>query len=263
MPVPAAAHVLAWVALGSGLVFVAVRQGDLDRRLSVAEKAPPAAAPSPAAADDPAREAELAVLRGRVETSERANASQVEEVRKEVQRLWAEWMRSPAGGPDLATLSADPAFEDAVRGVVDRYAMERKFREAVQKASGPLVPKKPSFEQLAKALELKPPQAERFASEIRAIQTELYELLAAPRADGVALLEEIQQAEQFPEGSPKRTETFLKLFKLTIPDTEETYVERAILLASRVKEGTKDYFEPAQYDTLASIDLDWFGIRMQ
>jgi hypothetical protein len=261
MPIPVAAHVAAWVALGSGIAFVAVRQGEVNRRLDAAEKTSVAAAA--AGTSSPAADPELAVLKGRVETSERAAASQVEEVKKEIQRLWAEWMRSPEGGTKASDLAADPKFEDAVRGVVDRYAMERKFREAIQKASGPLVPKKPSFEQLSKALELKPAQAEKFAAEIRGIQMELYEILSMPRADGVALMEEIQQAEQFPEGSPKKVETFLKLFKLTIPNTEETYVERAILLASRVKEGTREYFEPAQYDTLSSIDLDWFGIRMQ
>jgi hypothetical protein len=260
MPLPTAVHVAVWAALGAGVAFVAVRQGDIDRRLDAADKSAVAGAAGTAS---PPPDAEWAVLKGRVETSERAAASQVEEIRKEIQRLWAEWLRSPEGGTKSADWTNDPKFDDAVRGVVDRYAMERKFRETIQKASGPLVPKKPSFEQLAKALELKPSQAEKFAGEIRAIQMELYEILSMPRADGVALMEEIQQAEQFPEGSPKKVETFLKLFKLTIPNTEETYVERAIFLASRVKEGTKDYFEPGQYDTLSTLDLDWFGIRMQ
>ena len=43
---------------------------------------------------------------------------------------------------------------------------------------------------------------------------------------------------------------FLKLFKLTIPETQETYIERAITLVSRVKEGTKDYFDADQTATL-------------
>jgi hypothetical protein len=261
MAVPAAVHVAAWVAIGAGVAYVGVRQADVAKRLDALERTPAAAAAS-APASDPVREAELATLRGRVESNERDTVTRVEEVKKEVQRLWAEWLRSPEGA-SIADLKADPKFEEAVRGVVDRYAMERKFREAIQKASGPLVPKKPSFEQLAKALELKPAQAEKFAAEIREIQMALYEVLSTPRADGVVLMEEIQQAEQYPEGSPKRTETFLKLFKLTIPYTEETYVERAIALATRVKEGTREYFEPSQYETLSTIDLDWFGIKMQ
>ena len=150
-----------------------------------------------------------------------------------------------------------------MRAVVDRYVTEQKFREEVKKATGPLVPKKPAFVQLATALKLRPEQAERFSQEITSIQTELFELLQVPRADGVSPIEEIQTAEQYPESSPKRAEAFMKLFKLTIPDTQETYFERAIALASRVKEGTKAYLDRDQIETLDTIDLDWFGIRMQ
>ena len=82
--------------------------------------------------------------------------------------------------------------------------MEQKFRETVKKAAGPLVPKKPQFEQLARALKLTRAGRSASRTEIRAIQTELYEILQIPRADGVALLEEIMQAEQYPEGTPRR-----------------------------------------------------------
>jgi hypothetical protein len=123
------------------------------------------------------------------------------------------------------------------------------------------VPKKPKFSQLVSALSLRPEQADRLEREVREIQTELYEVLTIPRADGVVLLDEITMAEQYPEGSPQRTAPFLKLFRLKIPDTEETYVERAIALVQDVKERTPQYLAAEQVEMLNSLDLDWFGIK--
>jgi hypothetical protein len=155
-----------------------------------------------------------------------------------------------------------PGFEEAVRAVVDRYAVEHRFREAIKKAAGPLVPKKPKFAELAKALELQPPQATRLAADVRDAQQELYAILQVPRQDGVVPLEEIVQAEQYAPGDPKRGEVFLRLMRLTIPETQETYFERAITLVQRIKEGTKSYLDVSQRDTLDTIDLDWFGIQL-
>ncbi len=258
-------HTLVTAGLAAGLGWSVVEQRGLARRLEVVElERPPVAAASSSSAEALAREAELTTLRGRLEAAEKSQTSQLGEVRSEVHKLWAELMKAPDGAaPASAATPGDAKFDDAVRAVVDRYVMEQKFREQVKKATGPLVPKKPAFVQLATALKLRPDQAERFGQEIQGIQHELYDLLQVPRTDGVSPLEEIQMAEQYPEGSPKRTEAFLKLMKLTIPDTQETYFERAVALASRVKEGSKAYFDREQTEILDTLDLDWFGIRMQ
>jgi hypothetical protein len=240
-----------------------VGQREASRRLDAAEvaRAAPADLAAPSAAEA-AKDARIATLEGRLKEAEVRRQADVADVRKEVTKLWAELLRSPEGGSAAGKATADPAFEEAVRGVIDRYAMEHKFREAIQKATGPIVPKKPPYDQLAKALKLRPEQSARFLEDIRGIQTELYQLLQLPRADGIQVWDEIVQSEQYPEGSPKKAEIFLKLFKLTIPDTQETYVERAVALASRVKEGTHAYFDADQSALLDTLDLDWFGIKI-
>ncbi len=266
MSIPAAAHVVAWVVLGGGVAAVLVGQADVRSRLDQVEKAARDAPAAPAAMAEPPApvpDPEVLVLKGRVDVAAK-QAAEVDDVKKEVQRLWAEWLKSPdPNAVQAERLSKDPKFEDSVRDVIDRYVMERKFRDQLQKATAPLVPKKPTFDQLAKALDLKPAQSDRFAGDVRQMQQELLETLSIPRPDGVAPLEEIQQSEQYPEGSPKRAEAFLKLFKLTIPGTQETYIEHAIGLVTRTKEAAKAYLDPGQYDTLASLDIDWFGIKMQ
>ncbi len=261
-------HSLVTAGLAAGLGWSVLEQRSLARRLEAVElERPPVSAPA-SAPEVAARDAEITTLRGRLEAAEKTQSTQLGEVRAEVHKLWAELMKTPDGAasPGAGSAAAGPGdakFDDAVRAVVDRYVLEQKFREQVKKATGPLVPKKPAFVQLATALRLRPEQAERFGHEIQGMQQELFELLQIPRADGVAPLEEIQLAEQYPEGSPKRTEVFLKLMKLTIPDTQESYFERAVALASRVKEGTKAYFDRDQTEVLDGLDLDWFGIRMQ
>jgi hypothetical protein len=258
MGLPVVVNVAAWAAVAAGVGFVAVRNADLSQRLEQAEAA---VAASAARAEEAARErhesgAALAAAKAR-------EAVALEEVRKDVKSLWAEVMRAPeAAGPEgKDAVAASAGFEAAVRDVLDRYVLERKFRDAVGKAAAPSIPKKPKFAQLAKALDLKPDQADRLEEDIRGIQTELYQVLQIPRADGVVPLEEIATAEQYPEGSPERTAPFLKLFKLKIPETEETYVERAITLVQGLKSRAPEYLAVEQMETLNSIDLDWFGIK--
>ena len=261
-------HTLVTAGLAAGLGWSVLEQRSLARRLEAVELERPTVSVGAPPTEVAARDAEITTLRGRLEAAEKTQSTQLGEVRSEVHKLWAELMKapdgaSPGGAMPGSSALADAKFDDAVRSVVDRYVMEQKFREQVKKATGPLVPKKPAFVQLATALKLRPEQAERLGHEIQGMQQELLELLQVPRADGVAPLEEIQMAEQYPEGSPKRTEVFLKLMKLTIPDTQESYFERAVALASRVKEGTKTYFDRDQTEVLDTLDLDWFGIRMQ
>jgi hypothetical protein len=246
-----------------GLVAVSVRQADLDRRLSSWEA--DRAAPAGPAAPDAALAREVADLRGRLDASDRERQVAASEVREDLRKVWAEILASSPGGPagEGDRFVERPGFEDAVRAVVDRYATERRFREAVRKAAGPLVPKKPAFAELARALELRPAQSDRLSADLRAIQQELFAVLQVPRADGVVPFDEIVQAEQYPPGDPKRGEVFARLFKLTIPDSEETYFERAVSLVQRLKEGTRAYLDTAQRDTLDGLDLDWFGVRLE
>ena len=267
MQIPAAAHVVAWAVLGTGVGMILVNQQKESRRLDAIEDAkmvaPTAADVLSGAREQAIKDGEQVKIDAKLNAAEVRHANEMGQVRDQVTKLWAELLKTPEAAAASGNPAGQPGFDDAVRGAIDRYAMERKFRETLQKATGPLVPKKPSFVALATALKLRPEQAERFGSEIRGIQQELLEILQIPRADGVAPLEEIQQAEQFPDGSPKKTEAFMKLIKLKIPETEETYFERAIALASRVKEGTRKYFDSDQSLTLDTIDLDWFGIKMQ
>ena len=210
---------------------------------------------------------EALALKARVdEANQKAAVAAIElaKLREDHEKLVAAVMATPAGAEVEGTSKfvEKPGFDDAVRGVLDRYAMERKFRETLKKAAGPLIAKKPKYGELAKVLELRPEQSTRFEQDIRQIQGELYQILQIPRSDGITPLEDIMQAEQYPEGNPKRSEAFLKLFKLTIPDTQETYIERAVALTSSVKDKTKTYMDDAQRAILDTLDLDWFGIQM-
>lgn len=271
MPLPAAAHVIAWTVLGTGLGVVLVRQnGVLDRLEKVdAEKHAPASDATPGSSDlGGSKEllgfaSRLTELQRRLATSETENKT----LRSDHDKLVATILASdgPAGAAAEASSSKfveKPGFDDAVRAVIDRYALEAKFRDTLKKASGPLIPKKPKFEQLAKVLTLSDAQTTRLGDDIRGIQTELFQILQVPRADGVVPFEEIQQVEQYPEGSPKRTEAFLKLFKMKIPDSEETYFEHAVTLVHRLREATNSYLDDSQRSMLDGIDLDWFGIQM-
>lgn len=271
MALPAAAHVVAWLALGGSALYVVAQNRDLAARLERMETAQaeaPSAGAGGAAPAPLAGSKEIVAVRAKADDATRRAevlSAELTKLRTDHDRLLATVLAMPEGAKADAGTSKfveRPGFEDAVRGVVDRYAMEHKFRDTLKKATGPLVPKKPKYEELAKALKLDGPQTARFEQDIRSIQTELFEILQIPRDDGFVPLEEIQAAEQYPEGSPKKAEAFLKLFKATIPGTQETYLERAVALVARVKDGTKAYLQDEQRGLLDTIDLDWFGIQM-
>lgn len=269
MPVPAPVHVVAYLLVGGVAVASFAAARDLRARLETVEESlaavkdarPGVGAPAPDGAAPG-----LAAARGEAELRGRAEAlsSELLALRRDHDRLLATVLALPDGAKpeDAGRFVERPGFEDAVRSVVDRYALEHRFRDAVKKATGPLVPKKPQFAELAKALDLDAAQSVRLEQDVRDIQLELFEILQLPRDDGVSPLEDIQQAEQYPEGNPKRAEAFLKLFRLTIPGTHETYIERAIALVGRVKGGTTAYLRDEQRALLDTLDLDWFGIRL-
>ena len=218
---PAAAHVVAWLALGGSALYVVGVNRDLTSRLEQLESARAEGGGEPGGAAAPAALAgskELVTVRAKADDATRRAevlAAELTKLRTDHDRLLATVLAMPEGAKAEATSGAfveRPGFEDAVRSVVDRYALEHKFRDTLKKATGPIVPKKPKYVELAKALKLDGPQSARFEQDIRAIQTELFEILQIPRDDGFVPLEEIQAAEQYPEGSPKKTEAFLKLF---------------------------------------------------
>lgn len=261
LTIPGIAHVAAWAVLGVGVAVVAVRQKDISDRLDRAEVARETASEAVEASapkEVRALSERLAALeqKGSVHGVEAKKAQEdVRKVTADLTKVWGELLKTPVAG------GKGGEFEGDVRSILDKYVMERQFREKLGKAAGAAIPKKPDYPVLAKALNLRPEQSDRFATDIHAIQTELFQLLQMPRQDGVVLMDEIQQAEQYPEGSPQRIAPFLKLMKLKIPETEETYFERAIALATGVKERTQEYFDKDQVELLNGTDLDWFGIK--
>jgi hypothetical protein len=260
MGLPVVANVVAWVALAGGVGWVATRNADLERRIDGAE-ASLAAGEARETGLRRERDEAQAVLAAAPRPVE-AGAT-VEDLRKDVQALWAQVLGTPGGpvgGPGAEPVGAPADLEAAVRDAVAKDLTQRGYRARAPK-EGAALGKKPKFRELAKHLELDPDQSARLEQEVRDAQMRLYEVLSVPRADGVVLLDEIAQAEQYPPGSPQKTEPFLKLFKLKIPDTEETYVERAIALVQELKGRAPEYLAVEQMETLGGLDLDWFGIK--
>src|SRR5947208_408781 len=107
--VPAAAHVVAWVVLGGGIGLVLVNQQKEARRLDALEEAGIAApAPTPGA-DAAAKAKEQAAIDAKLNAAETRQANELGQVRNEVQKLWAELVKSPDGA--AASPGASPAAQ--------------------------------------------------------------------------------------------------------------------------------------------------------
>lgn len=159
--------------------------------------------------------------------------------------------------------SAGPAFEDAVRDVVNRMADETEFKAKIALAAGkPVIDKKPTIAALAKALSLDTTQETRFREDLKDAQLELFAVLSEERPDGTVPMAEIQKSMEYPEHDPRRAEAFLSLFKQKIPGSEETYMERAIALATGFRKKTGEYLRPEQTDVFNRLDVDLFGVKM-
>jgi hypothetical protein len=155
------------------------------------------------------------------------------------------------------------AFEQSVRAVLERVQEEPTFKEKVAQAAGkPALENKPTFGALAKYLALDESQETTFRRDLEDVQGELFALLADRRPDGRVLLEEIAAAETLPANDPKKTEVFLDLFKLKIPGTEQTYVEKAVALATSFRKKSDGYLRPEQRERFAAVQVDLFGVKL-
>lgn len=259
----AASTALSWTSLlvlGAASTALFVKNRNLERRLdevalqgagaAVARTAAGPSAGGPTLAGSPADQAEVAALKRQVEAL-------VERVEGQERRLVAPGAAGTAPSGDAA------AFERGVRDVLDRVQQEPEFRQKVAEAAGkPAIEKKPTFAVLAQHLALDSSQEATFRHDLEDVQGSLMALLAEQRPDGRVLLEEIGKADQLPEGDPQRAAVFLDLFKLRIPGTEQTYVERALELAMGFRKKAETYLRPEQRERFAAVDVDLFGVKM-
>jgi hypothetical protein len=187
-----------------------------------------------------------------------ALAKQVQELRTQVVAT----SRPTAGGAG-APAPGSAAFELGVRDVLARVQDEPEFKAKIAAAGGPAtLPKKPTFGALAEHLGLDANQQKDFRRDLEDVQGALFALLSEKRPDGRVLMEEIVAVEGLPEGDPKRASTFLELFTLKIPGTEETYVARAVALTTAMRANTQRYLRPEQSSRFAALDVDLFGVKM-
>src|SRR5437867_3599579 len=159
LTIPGAAHVVAWTVLGVGVGVAVVRQKDLSERLDKADAVREAAAEVPDA-KGPKEARGLAERVAALEQKDSVHVLKAKKAQEDVHKLtadltkvWGELLKAPVGG------AKGTEFEADVRGILDKYVMERQFREKLGKAAGPAIPKKPEFPVLAKALNLRPEQS--------------------------------------------------------------------------------------------------------
>ena len=195
-----------------------------------------------------------------------ASRAEVAEIRKSLdavaKRVTAQEQRAGAA-PGAGGALGGEAFEQGVRAVLERVQEEPNFKEKVAQAAGkPALDKKPTFGALAQYLTLDESQQTSFRRDLEDIQGELMAVLADRRPDGRVLLEEIGAAEALPASDPKRTQVFMDLFKLKVPGTEQTYIEKILALSSSFRQKTDGYLRPEQRDKFASVEVDLFGVKM-
>jgi hypothetical protein len=166
--------------------------------------------------------------------------------------------------PGQAGAAGGEAFEQGVREVLHRVQDEPAFKAKVAEAAGkPAIDKKPTFGALSKYLTLDETQATSFRRDLEDVQGELMALLADRRPDGRVLLEELAASEALPPNDPQRAAVFLDLFKLKIPGTEQTYVERAVSISLAFRKKADGYLKPEQQALFAAVEIDLFGVQMQ
>lgn len=255
---------VAVLGLGGVVGVLCVQNRSLERRLAEVERAGVAARTAAADAADAAAPGAPA-LRGIDPTAGEVKALQarVADLAKDVSRHDERLRAGAAPGTSAAAPSPDdPVFEEAVRGVVEKLLDDDGIRPKVAKAArSDEVPKKPHIDVLAKALSLDKSQDQRFREDLKDVQTELYALLAEQRPDGIVPLEEIMKAESLPEGDPGRAEMFMKLVKLQIPGSQQTYFEKAVQLAGDFRKKTTTYLRADQTDRFAHLDVDLFSVK--
>jgi hypothetical protein len=253
----------AWIpwtlALGLGATSVAAfLQGrDHARRLETLESMP--TAPVPRAPGAPGEGPSLVVGGG---PAFKADLDTLAQEVKELRARLAAGAKPGTGGAGGAA-PGSAAFELGVRDVLARVQDEPEFKAKVAAAGGAqTLAKKPTFGALAEHLALDANQQRDFRRDLEDIQGSLFALLSEKRPDGRVLMEEIVAVESLPEGDPKRATVFLELFTLKIPGSEETYVARAVTLATNLRTNAQRYLRPEQQSRFASLDVDLFGVKM-
>ena len=249
----------ALVLLAGGGIALYVQNQDLEERIQGLQK-PPAAVTrtEPAPTGGPTLQA-AAATKAEVKVMLDTLGEFTSRVSAQEKRL-ADLTAAAAAKGGTA---AGPAFEDAVRDVVIRMADEPDFKSKIALAAGnPIIDKKPTIGALSKALSLDTTQETRFREDLKDAQLELFAVLSEERADGTVPMSEIQKSMEYPEHDPRRAEAFLSLFKQKIPGSEETYMERAIALATGFRKKTSEYLRPEQTDVFNRLDVDLFGVKM-
>jgi hypothetical protein len=197
-----------------------------------------------------------------------ASRAEVADLRRSLdavaERVTAQEKRAGAApGKGAAGTFDGDAFEQGVRAVLERVQDEPTFKAKVAEAAGkPALDKKPTFGALAQYLTLDESQQTSFRRDLEDVQGELMALLADRRPDGRVLLEELGASEALPPNDPKRTEVFLDLFKLKIPGTEQTYVEKAVALSQAFRKKIDGYLRPEQRERFSAVEVDLFGVKM-
>ena len=247
------------VAVGAGAVLYAQNQalqervGDLEQTRLTAEVSSEAAAKGPD-------------LKGS------RTAQEVAELRRMTDALVARVdqnetaVRSIADGTTEGTAKAavlrTQAFQEAVREVVLEMAgNDAAFRAKVGTQDRTKVPKDAPFARLAEVLELDAAQESQMSKDLQEIQQELFGILTEERDDGVVPMEMIAKAEALKEGDPKKAQIFVSLFTLEIPGSDETYMQRAVKLASGFRKKATTYLRPAQVEIWQNLDVDLFSIK--
>lgn len=168
-----------------------------------------------------------------------------------------------AAAPDLAGLAESPDFQRAVRDVAMELADDVRFRSRLGLTGSPNVPKKPAFHQLAAALELDAVQEEKMRGDLTEMQQTFFAIVSEERDDGVVPLERFAEADQLPDGDPKKARIFIEVLQLKIPGTEETYLKRLIDLQGAMRKKATDYLRPQQREIWANLDVDWMSVKME
>ena len=111
-------------------------------------------------------------------------------------------------------------------------------------------------------LELDVTQEDALRTDLLELKEGFLAIISMERDDGVVLLEEIQKVEQLPEHDPKRAQTFMQIFTLKIPGTEESYVKRLVEMTSSMRKKTEAYLRPEQVQRFNSLDVDLLGVEL-
>lgn len=185
-------------------------------------------------------------------------AGRVGEAETRMEQGRAEATKAGEGAMDLES----PALDEKVRDIVIDMAGDVRFREKLGIRGSPNLPKKPAFGQLAEVLELDTTQEEAFRKDLLELKEGFMAVISLERDDGVVVLEEIQKVEELAEHDPKRAQTFMRLFTMKIPGSDDSYVKRLVEMTTRMRKKTQDYLRPEQTKRFNGLDIDLLGVEI-